>query len=33
LEKGVDELLKVKDKSEAKAEPKPEVPETGTKSQ
>ena len=33
LEKGVDELLKEKDKSEAKAEPKPEEPKPATKSQ
>jgi len=33
LEKGVDELLKEKDKPEAKAEPKPEEPKPATKSQ
>ena len=33
LEKGVDELLKEKDKLEAKAEPKPEEPKPETKSQ
>jgi F-type H+-transporting ATPase subunit b len=33
LEKGVDELLKEKDKPEAKAEPKPEEPEPETTSQ
>jgi F-type H+-transporting ATPase subunit b len=33
LEKGVDELLKEKDKPEAKAEPKPEEPKLETKSQ
>jgi F-type H+-transporting ATPase subunit b len=33
LEKGVDELLKEKDKPEAKAEPKPEEPKPETKSQ
>jgi F-type H+-transporting ATPase subunit b len=33
LEKGIDELLKEKDKPEAKAEPKPEEPEPETKSQ
>ena len=33
LEKGVGELLKEKDKPEAKAEPKPEEPKPETKSQ
>ena len=33
LEKGVDELLKTKDKPQAKAEPEPEQPEPKTKSQ
>ena len=33
LEKGVDELLKEKDRPEAKAEPKPEEPKPETKSQ
>ena len=33
LEKGVDELLKEKDRPEAKAEPKPAEPEPGAKSQ
>ena len=33
LEKGVDELLKEKDKPEAKAEPKPEEPKPETKNQ
>ena len=33
LEKGVDDLLKEKDRSETKAEPKPAVPESGAKSQ
>jgi len=33
LEKGVGELLKVKDVAEAKAEPKPEEPKSDTKSQ
>jgi F-type H+-transporting ATPase subunit b len=33
LEKGIDELLKEKDKPEAKAEPKPEKPKPETKSQ
>jgi F-type H+-transporting ATPase subunit b len=33
LEKGIDELLKEKDKPEAKAEPKPEEPTPETKSQ
>jgi F-type H+-transporting ATPase subunit b len=33
LENGIDELLKKKDKPEAKAEPKPEELEPGTKSQ